>query len=130
MVTKWDLLYGQSTPDESSSIEEDSFAIMKEKLEKFLINLTEKYANADLLDLYFEKNAEYSANTEEGARNLAKVMTTKNIYEALMEFMVVHGQSNFNDTAEKLLKLHEKYLAVSVLLKVDRSITLKACKKF
>lgn len=68
LIFKADQLYG----DDDDSQEENFGS--KERLNGILEKLSNKYAESDIvLDFNIQKNADYSKNSLEGEKNLAKV---------------------------------------------------------
>jgi Fanconi anemia group I protein len=102
----------------SEDFEDDADLGARNKLTDLLNDWTKKYAQADLLDLDFEKNASFSTSTAEGEKNLIRVENTKNIYESLMEFTMTHGVGTFEESTKLLLNLYKRHHEVSTLPKV------------
>ena len=73
-----------------------------------------------MTDIGFEKNADYSRNTLSGQVNVLKVEAMKNVYEALMEHVVMHGIDVSVEKSKLLVQLYNKHSAIADLLKVFR----------
>ena len=105
MVGKANHLYG----DETSTPEDvDTASLIK--LTDLLNRLTRIYAeNLDTVDLNFEKGADYSKSTANGRYNILRVETYKNVYEALMDYNIMHGAGIKDDKAAILIRLQYRH---------------------
>jgi len=70
LIGKADQFYGEDSED----LMADSDMASKDKLADLLKDQLNKYVDADLTELEFEKNADYNKNTVEGTRNVLKVL--------------------------------------------------------
>ena len=112
IVGKANHLYGDvnTTPEEV-----DTSSLVK--LTELLNRLQRIYADKlDTMDLNFEKGADYSKSTTAGRYNTLKVETYKNIYEALMDYTIMHGAGVQDDMAGLLVRLHYRHSEMSELL--------------
>ena len=116
LLTKAEQLNPNSGEQGDEGSEEDESA--REKLTEMIMSLAEKYAKLELVDLDFEKEADYSRTTIQGEKNALSVDLLKNVYESLMEYVITHGADVSEDKAKLLLDLYEKHSDVAGLLKV------------
>jgi hypothetical protein len=89
------------------------------KLIDWLEGLAEKYAKVDLTDLNFEKNADYSRLTAAGEENVLRVDILKNVYEALLEYVMSSGADVLESRAQLFVDLYTRLTDVSALLKAS-----------
>ena len=66
-----------------------------------------------------EKNADFSRASLSGQINILKVEAFKNVYEALMEHVIMHGIDVKVDKAKLVVQLFNKHVEVANLLKVS-----------
>ena len=112
IVGKANHLYGDvnTTPEEV-----DTSSLIK--LTELLNRLRKLYADSlDTLDFNFEKGADYSKSTPTGRYNILRVETYKNIYEALMDYTIMHGAGIQDDMAGLLVRLHFRHSEMNDLL--------------
>jgi hypothetical protein len=77
-----------------------------------------------LTDIGFEKDSDYSKTSLTGRVNVLKVEAFKNVYESLMEHVIMHGIDIDVDKAKLLLKLFNNHAAITDLLKVSLCTSL------
>ena len=112
MVGKANHLYGDinTTPEEV-----DTASLVK--LTELLNRLRRLYAdNLDTMDLNFEKGADYSKSTTTGRYNILRVEAYKNIYEALMDYTIMHGAGVQSEMAGFLVRLQYRHSEMNELL--------------
>ena len=66
-----------------------------------------------------EKNADFSRASLSGQINILKVEAFKNVYEALMEHVIMHAIDVKVDKAKLIVQLFNKHVEVANLLKVS-----------
>ena len=114
LLTKAEQLH----PNASESDDSEDDASAREKLTEMILTLAEKYSKIELVDLDFEKEADYNRSSLGGEKNALAVELLKNVYESLMEYVITHGADVQEDKAKMLMDLYEKHSDVSALLKV------------
>ena len=72
-----------------------------------------------MTELGLEKNADFSRASLSGQINILKVEAFKNVYEALMEHVIMHGIDVKVDKAKLVVQLYNKHVEVANLLKVS-----------
>ena len=112
MVGKANHIYG----DETMTPEDvDTSSLIK--LTDLLNRLVNIYSDGlDIMDLNFEKGADYSKATVTGRYNILRVETYKNIYEALMDYTIMHGAGVKEDKASLLVRLQGRHSEICELL--------------
>ena len=107
-VMKGQQLYHEEANSDEAGTEFDSL----EKLANLMEKLTRKYIDADLVELDFEKNANYN----KGTVGFSKVENLKNVYEALMEYNITHGVDVSDQKARNVINLFRRHQDVNELL--------------
>lgn len=98
----------------------NTFFIVKLNEKRLMSNFlqAQKYSAADLTELGLEKNADFSRASLSGQINILKVEAFKNVYEALMEHIIMHGIDVRIDKANLVVQLFNKHVEIASLLKV------------
>ncbi len=72
-----------------------------------------------MTELGLEKNADFSRTSLAGQINILKVEAFKNVYEALMEHVIMHGIDVRVEKAKLVVQLFNKHVEIANLLKVS-----------
>jgi FANCI helical domain 2 len=73
------------------------------RLTSLLDRLSQRYSACAVLDLGFDPADNYDRKTEEGGKHCCQLEVLLTLYEALMEFVTVHGADRELRMAEQLL---------------------------
>ena len=89
------------------------------KLTKMLETLSETFKDKDLNDMNLEKQGvgEYNRTTVRGQANSFRVDCMKNVYEALMEYVLTHGADKDVSKAQRVLGLYTRWKELNDLVK-------------
>ncbi len=121
LLTKSEELYGGGAEDMDIDgyVEDENATRTRNWLSSLLEEMCRRYSEADLTDLNFDKTADYSKATVVGSKNVWKADLVKNLLEALMDYLVMHGADVDEDKARKFVGLFKRHQEVSALLKVS-----------
>lgn len=103
LVSKAEHIYGPDDPDPDPDIEALG------KLANLLEDLASKFSDLDLNDMNIPKDLDCNKSSVEGQVNFLKIETLKNVYEALIEYVITHGADKEISRATLILKLMTRH---------------------
>ena len=117
---KWFFFFGKGEQIYSvEEQEEDPDLEALPKLTKMLETLSETFKDKDLNDMNLEKQGvgEYNRVTVRGQANSFRVDCMKNVYEALIEYVLTHGADKDVSKAQRVLGLYTRWKELNDLVK-------------
>ncbi|XP_055955282.1 Fanconi anemia group I protein [Patella vulgata] len=110
----------QHTDDDDDDEEEEKEDRSLILLEQVLADLTVRMISSEMEDFEIDKSADFTLKNTVGIKNNIFAILVLGIYEVLMEYNFIHNKNSV-EKCEKVLKLYEKYVKLSDLLKEKAS---------